>query len=566
MIQGATRTIWVIGGVAVLSLGAGLGLSRLIVSPAEAAAQAAPPEPEAITVPVEQRTLANDVVMRGDVLYEDPAAITVEAVDLGGPAVVTGHVPEVGSTVEAGQVVLEVTGRPVILLTGELPVYRTLRTGLSGPDVVQLKEALTALGIDPGNTDSDVYDAATAAAVVKLYDKVGYTPPTAGEEAEAAVDAAQEAVRSAQEQLDAARSEAATASAPLPRSELIRLQGAADSAKIRHDQAVAACKKPTDAMPCDKAAVIDTRTELEAARAARDEARAPADTSAANAMVESAKRMLSAAHVELNEARAAVGTPLPASEVVYLASTPRRVDAVDVKRGSTISGTPVMTVSGATLQISGTVSKSDAELLTADLPAVISLPDGTEAPGVVKAIGADAKVDGADGETPSGRTPVIVEPTDLTDEQRTALQGANVRVEIPVSSTGEDVLAVPIAALTAGPGGESRVEVMGADGETTLVDVEAGLAAQGFVQVTPLAGQTLEVGMRVVVGQTGGGGVVDSATDAPSTEDETTEDDATEEDATEEDTEEDTDEAETEEDADGAETDDADAEGSGDAG
>lgn len=49
MMSGSTRTIWIMALTAVISLGAGLGLSRLIVSPADAAAQAAPPEAGPIT-------------------------------------------------------------------------------------------------------------------------------------------------------------------------------------------------------------------------------------------------------------------------------------------------------------------------------------------------------------------------------------------------------------------------------------------------------------------------------------------------------------------------------------
>lgn len=514
----SSRTIAVIAGVAVLSMAAGLGLGRLIVSPAEAAAQAAAPEPEAITVPVERRALANDVVLRGDVLYEDPASITIEAGDLGGPAVVTGQVPEVGATIEAGQVILEVTGRPVVLLAGELPVYRTLRAGLAGPDVVQLKQALAALGIAAGDPSSDVYDAATAAGVEALYARVGYAPPSAGDEARLAVAAAEESVRAAEEQLAAARAEVAAAGAPLPASERIRLDGAVEGARIRHEQAVAACQRPTLEAPCDQVAVVESRTELDAAVAARDEASAPADTSAARAAVTAAERALAAAREERNRARVDVLTPLPASEVAYLASTPRRVDTVEVSRGSTVAGTPVMTVSGATLQIRGSVTEADAELLSVDLPAVIALPDGSEVPGRVAAIGAEALAgtssDDGQGAPSAGRTAVLVEPGEITEEQRAMLQGANVRVEVPVSSTDGDVVAVPIAALTAGPGGESRVEVMGDDGETTLVDVETGLAAGGFVEVTPLGGARLDVGDRVVVGQTAGAPPAGAAEDA----------------------------------------------------
>jgi hypothetical protein len=63
------------------------------------------------------------------------------------------------------------------------------------------------------------------------------------------------------------------------------------------------------------------------------------------------------------------------------------------------------------------------------------------------------------------------------------------------------VLAVPVAALTAGPGGETRVEVLreGAE-EPELVVVTTGLTASGYAEIVS-SEQTLEAGDRVVVGQ-----------------------------------------------------------------
>src|SRR5699024_7989052 len=153
-------TIVAMAVVAVVCLGAGLLLSRLIVSPGKAAADAAPPTAGPITVPVENRVIANELVIRGDVGYDDPVALRIETGDLGGPAVVTGQVPQVGSEIGPASVVLEIVGRPVIVLPGELPTYRSLRAGVSGPDVLQLKAALGALGIGAGDPASDAYDAA----------------------------------------------------------------------------------------------------------------------------------------------------------------------------------------------------------------------------------------------------------------------------------------------------------------------------------------------------------------------------------------------------------------------
>ncbi len=515
-ITGSTRTIWIMAGVAVLSLVAGLLLSRLIVSPAEAAANAAPPEAGPITVPVEQRSLANDVVMRGDGSYEDSVEVKIETGGIDGPAVVTGQVPEVGATLDAGAVVLEVTGRPVILLPGELPVYRTLRAGVSGPDVTQLKAALRALGIDPGN-DSQTYDAATAAAVRTLYAKVGYPAPSAGEDADAALQAAREGVRSAEEALASAK-RALDTGGQTSAADRVEAQAAVDSAqaalvdaKAAHDACVA---NPDPTQPCASEPVTAAQGALATAIARRDEANRPADTTELRAAVTSAQQALKDAQDDYAKAQQDTVTPLPASEVLYLASLPRRVDVVSVQRGSMVAGTPVMSVSGATLTIAGTVPASDAELVVEGAAVTITLPDGTDVPGTIQSVGvaeAEDPAAGDDGKAAGGgggqaaadptRKRVVVVPAELTDDQRMMLQGSNVKVTIPVSSTDGEVLAVPIAALTAGPGGESRVEVLD-DGakQPRLVTVKTGLAAKGFVEVAAADGGSLEAGDRVVVG------------------------------------------------------------------
>lgn len=498
-LSGSARTITVLAVVAVVFLAAGLVLGRLIVSPSEAASRAAPPEAGPISVPVEHRELANDVVLRGDVVYEDPVAVVVETGDLGGPAIVTGGVPAVGDSIEAGTVVLEVTGRPVIALSGDLPVYRTLRAGVSGPDVLQLKTALAGLGLFSGDTADPVYDAAAASGVTALYDRVGYPAPTAGEDVELGVTAAREGVDQAEEGLRLAQAELASASdGAAAGPERVRLDAAVRTAEAVLAEVRAACDQAP--ATCIRSEVTAAEGSLATAVAERDLADRAPDTTSQAAAVTAAQRALDRARTDLRTAQTQAMTPLPAGEVVYLAAMPRRVDAVNVARGATVSGTPAMSVSGATLQIRGTVPTADAELISAGTAAVVVLPDDTEVAATVASVGAERPE--GDAEDTAGRTEVIITPTDLTEQQRTALQGTNVRVVIPVGSTGGEVLAVPLAALTAGPGGEARVEVLDGD-TTTLLEVRTGLAADGFVEVTAVDG-TLSEGDRVVVGRTGG--------------------------------------------------------------
>jgi peptidoglycan hydrolase-like protein with peptidoglycan-binding domain len=51
-----------------------------------------------------------------------------------------------GSVVTRGQALYWIDGRPVPLLYGDVPAYRVMRTGVSGPDVRQLEQDLIALG------------------------------------------------------------------------------------------------------------------------------------------------------------------------------------------------------------------------------------------------------------------------------------------------------------------------------------------------------------------------------------------------------------------------------------
>ena len=73
------------------------------------------------------------------------------------------------------------------------------------------------------------------------------------------------------------------------------------------------------------------------------------------------------------------------------------------------------------------------------------------------------------------------------------------RLTIPYESTEGAVLAVPIGALMQSTDGTTRVQIESSNEAPEYVEVQEGLGAQGFVEVTPLNGK-LEPGQRVVVG------------------------------------------------------------------
>jgi septum formation inhibitor MinC len=483
------RVIWVMALIAVVALVAGLALGRFIVSPGQAAADAKAPDAGLITVPVENRQLSNDVTIRGDATYADSVEVKIETGEIGGAAIVTGQVPEVGATLDAATVALEVTGRPVIVLAGDLPVYRSLRVGVSGPDVIQLKQALNAVGIDPGPLDSDVFDAATSSAINALYDRVGYPAPQGSEDSASALRVANDAVASANESVAQAQRALTVAQGGASKVDRVDQDNLVRSAQ----RAVAAARENNDPY-----GIADAEDALALALTRREALLVAPDVSAENAGLAAARQQLTAAQEELESAREASLTYLPASEVLYLPGLPRRVDEITVSRGSVVTGA-VMRVSGATLVISASAAESDAKLIAEGDVATLAMPDDSELSATVTSV---APTESTDAATSAGRFTVLLTPNDMTPEQLQALQGSNVRVTLPVSSTEGEVLAVPLAALTAGPGGESRVEVRRGeeDDETVLVEVTTGLAAEGYVEVTAVS-DTLEAGDLVVVGR-----------------------------------------------------------------
>jgi hypothetical protein len=397
--------------------------------------------------------------------------------------VVTGAVPAVGATLDALSIALEVAGRPVIVLPGALPAYRTLRAGQTGPDVTQLKEALRATGFDPGG--SDAYDAATAAAVVALYQKAGYAPPAVDAEAKGAVDSARQAVQAAEKGLDEAQ-RALTAAG----------KGADAAKRVELDNAVREAERELSAARAsgDPAAVAKAEDGLRLAQTQREVGLGAPDTSGEAQAVASARKELASARTELATATASAITPLPVNEVQFLPTLPRRVDEVKAKRGSVLEGA-AMTVSGATLSVTARAAAAEAELLRTGLAASVAAPGGKTAQAAVTAIRQQTG-EGDAGEKTGRAWEVTLGLPSLTPQQVEQLRGQNVRVSIPVKATDGKVLVVPAAALSAGPGGGSRVEV--ADrGRTRVVPVTTGLAADGLVEVRG----KLAAGDEVVVGR-----------------------------------------------------------------
>lgn len=535
------RMILLVAIIAAAAAVGGLAATKFIVSPAEAASKLAPPAAGPITVAVAKEALNSIVTARGDVTAADSIAVTIGAGSATGtPGIVTGRIPTVGGKVSAGQVVLEVSGRPVIALTGAVPGYRDLLPGSSGTDVLQLQKALAQLGFSSGALDG-VYDKDVAAAVDKLYKSVGYSSPAANPTATAALTAAQQQQDAAQQGLAAAKQALLVASKGPTTSQRLTADGAVQAAsealnkaqntgsapdpaklatatgqlqqdtagKQQADSALAAAqgqKPPNPAAvaaaaqqvrvaqaaldtataavaaasqpgPPDPAAIRAAQNQLQVANAQHSELLTGPDVTGPQAAVTAAQQLLATAQQAVATAADATLTPVPLSEVLYLPTLPQRVDKVTAKIGSQLSGS-VMSLSGNGLQVIATVTPTEAGLLKAGMSATLSGPTGTMSALITK-IAAGAG-------TGESSWQVNLTPLNLTVEQQNALRGSNVKVDVKVGATAGTVLTVPIGSLFSDSAGTPRVEVLNPDGTTRFQSVRVGLSAQGKVEVHPI--------------------------------------------------------------------------------
>ncbi|MFC8869537.1 peptidoglycan-binding protein [Streptomyces sp. NPDC057148] len=493
-------------GSALLAV-AGFGASQVIKSPAQAAADTEPPPADVLTAPVERRVLKETVVLRGTV--EAGESVTVTPVASGGEGaaepVVTKLPVEAGDTVRAGQVLLEVSGRPVFALRGKVPVYRDLKPGAEGDDVAQLQKALRSLGHGTGDDASGIFGAGTKAALQAFYAGLGYDPRPAVDDDGEAVKSAEQGVRAAQRALEQAQSAAEAASAAS--SETATGEGTTDEGTTGGGGG-----SGTDQNPGADAG--EGSGEREGADRGGD--------AEARRAVEWAREDLETARQVLTDARADAGPMLPAGEVVFLPGFPARVDSVSAAVGARVT-TGVLTVSAGKLVVQGYLQERQKGLVRTGQPVeILAERSGTTVRGTVRSVsetldedqeqGQDgASTDGAGGRRAPAAAlgyPVVVEPDKPLDP---ALAGQEVRLTVEAGSTDGKALVVPVTAVSVGSDGKSAVTVVATDGAQRRVRVTAGTQGDGYVEVVPEASGRLSPGALVVTGvrqsaPSGGGG------------------------------------------------------------
>ncbi|MET9498308.1 peptidoglycan-binding domain-containing protein [Streptomyces sp. NPDC006552] len=519
----ARRRRWVaiVAAGAVLLAGAGVGASLLIKSPAQAAADARAPSPDILTSPVEHRVLKDSVILRGTVTAGQSVDVTPADAggEDGGRPVVTKLPLRQGQTVAAGQVVMEVSGRPVFALKGSVPVYRDLKPGTEGDDVKQLQKALTSLGHRTGNDRAGHFGAGTKSALNAYYASIGYDPlPASADEADQ-ISAAQSAVTAAERAHEDA---------------LDTLHQATAATGSSTASGSTAAPSPSASATLSAADRADGKTVPgSAGSGGGDGTSGGAETRSLRKGVSRAAEDLATAREALNKVKQKAGPMLPSGEVVFIRSFPARVTQVSAVVGSGADGA-AMKISAGQLVVDGYLQEQqkglirsgqkvriDIESAGLTVPATVtsvadSQDNGQQATGQSGTDGSNSGDTAGSGtgsgtggaaSVPQGYLMVVHPNRPLPSNSA----GEDVRLTIEAASTSGAALVVPVTALSSGADGKSVVTVLEAgdgqqSGRQRRVAVRPGTSGDGFVAVTPEAGASLKEGDLVITGVKKGAG------------------------------------------------------------
>ncbi|WP_445269352.1 peptidoglycan-binding protein [Streptomyces sp. DSM 41634] len=501
--RGRRVVLGVVGGAALMAIG-GLLATTLVKSPAQVAAETGPPAQGALTAEVERRVLAQTLVMRGSVVADQSVEVSPQGVRSGdgsgsGAAVVTKLPPKAGDPVTAGQLIAEVSGRPVFTLHGTQPMYRDLKPGATGDDVAQVQQALRELGHGTGSDPKGVFGAGTKAALAARYRAIGYEPLPAVADGGAALKSAREAVRSATWAVEDA-------------------VGSAGSAGQGGGSTGGPGPGPTGA-PAD--AGSGKRAAAAGAAASGGSGASSGSGSGSGRELVRARQALKEAQAALAAAEAADGPMLPTAETVFLGSFPARVSSVGARVGSPVSG-PVLTLSAGELVVEAYLKDDKKQLLRPGMAVVVSSEvSGTDIRGKVSSVatersaaqpagppqqqgqGQNSKGGGGDGTGGggSGGADLGYRMVVRADQPLPAgFAGQDVRLTIESASTDGEALVVPVTAVSAGADGRTVVTAVSAEGTQRRIEVRTGTSGDGFVAVTPAQPGSLTAGTRVVIG------------------------------------------------------------------
>ena len=165
--------------LAVVTFAVGL----VLPSPWEKAQMNASATPVVTAEVVEHTFPATSPRLSGVVHLGRSAVVSPTGAGSSAQSVITNTPARAGSTITPSDVVVEISGRPVVFLRMPFPLYRDLHVGDQGRDVAALQRALADIDLYGGAVDGR-FGSGTQAAVARLYATINVSAPL--EEAAAA--------------------------------------------------------------------------------------------------------------------------------------------------------------------------------------------------------------------------------------------------------------------------------------------------------------------------------------------------------------------------------------------
>jgi peptidoglycan hydrolase-like protein with peptidoglycan-binding domain len=188
---------------------------------------------------------------------------------------------------------------------------------------------------------------------------------------------------------------------------------------------------------------------------------------------------------------------VPRASVVFL---PERgqVDSLQVGVGDAVSpGTPILDITGTAQVVSLEADVDDRDLLEIGTEMTVLLPGGDKVAGTVSATAVVEAAPEEGAEPAAGTEPIVQAEVALNKSVPEEFVGGPVDVVVAVDRR-TDVLFVPVNALLALTEGGYGLEVVGDDGNTSIVPVDTGLFGEGKVEI-----KSADIAEGTVVGVAG---------------------------------------------------------------
>ena len=432
----------------------------------------------------------------GDPLVYAGSPDGIATVSAGAPGTVTSLVSN-GATVEEGEILYTRNEEPVIVFYGDIPAYRTLNTRSSdGTDVLQLEEALTRLGYDEdGDFDLDGdFTYSTKDAIEVLQEALGIDETGTLElgsyvfvdrpifVAETLIDVGSP--------VNAGTPVIATSTVPGGTVTAVASEGHV----LGHGDTLFVVEgDPVTLFVTDVPfyRTLDIDSIGDDVRVLEESLTSFGfDADGALVVDDVFDEATTVALVAWQES---IGAPvdgvLNIGEIM-VTENPIRVAASHISIGSNVTqGTQIYTPSTSTSVVSVRLPAEDQELIVAGDSVTVVMPNGDSEQASVTTVGNIAIRSQEFG------TYFEVEITLVRQGAAAGLDEAPVDVEL-IDDRVENVLVVPVTALLALSEGGYAVQVDTGDDQTRLIAVDAGMYADGSVEVIS---SELEAGMKVVV-------------------------------------------------------------------